>query len=117
MYGNRSHHDGGQRSFAPVKQGEVYDVNIEAVGEKGDGIAKIKGFVIFIPGVKQGQQVKIKINRVLRKVAFGEVCNDGTPTAEAGEGSAEGGDSYESEESTTEESSSEEATSEDSEEF
>lgn len=116
MYGNRPHHDGGQRSFAPVKQGEVYDVNIEAVGEKGDGIAKIKGFVIFIPGVKQGQQVKIKINRVLRKVAFGEVCNDGAPAAEGSEGATEGGDNYESEESTEETSSEEEAT-EDSEEF
>ncbi len=116
MYGNRPHQDGGQRSFAPVKQGEVYDVNIEAVGEKGDGIAKLKGFVIFIPGVKQGQQVKIKINRVLRKVAFGEVCNDGTPSTEPSEGASEGGDNQESEEATTEESSGEEA-SEDSDEF
>src|SRR3989344_1812269 len=69
MYGNR---DFGQ-SFAPVKIGDEVDVKIEAVGEKGDGIAKVKGFVIFVPGVKEGEEVKIRINKVLRKVGFGEV--------------------------------------------
>ncbi len=59
--------------FVPVKVGEEYDVNIEAVGEKGDGIAKVKGFVVFVPNVNEGDNVKIKISRVLRKVGFGEV--------------------------------------------
>ena len=38
--------------FAPVRVGEEVDVKIEAVGEKGDGIARVKGFVLFVPGVK-----------------------------------------------------------------
>ncbi|HLD12768.1 MAG TPA: TRAM domain-containing protein [Candidatus Nanoarchaeia archaeon] len=114
MYGDRPHFNGGQRSFAPVKPGEVYDVTIEAVGEKGDGIAKIRGFVIFIPGVKQGEQVKIKINKVLRKVAFGEVVNDGTAVTEQPAEGSEG--TGESNEASTEESS-QETKSEDSEEF
>lgn len=103
MYGDRPHFDGGQRSFAPVKPGEIYDVNIEAVGEKGDGIAKIRGFVIFIPGVKQGEQVKIKINKVLRKVAFGEVVNDGTAVTTPTEGGEGSGESYEGTTESTEE--------------
>ena len=40
---------GGRQSFAPVREGEELDVKIEAVGEKGDGIAKVKGFVLFVP--------------------------------------------------------------------
>ena len=60
-------------SQAPVKVGEVLEVNIDAVGGKGDGIARIKGFVIFVPGVKQGEAVKIKITKVLEKVGFAEV--------------------------------------------
>lgn len=69
---------GDRRSFAPVRVGEEIDVKIEAVGEKGDGIAKIKGFVIFVPNVKQGEDVKIRITKVLRKVGFGEVVSGAT---------------------------------------
>lgn len=61
------------RSFAPVREGEELDVKIEAVGEKGDGIAKVKGFVLFVPNTKEGDEVKVRITRVLRKVGFAEV--------------------------------------------
>lgn len=58
---------------APVKEGEIYEVNINSVGEKGDGIAKIKGFVLFVPNVKKGDYVKIKVTKVLKNVGFAEV--------------------------------------------
>jgi predicted RNA-binding protein with TRAM domain len=76
MYGNNdrgSRSFGGPQRFAPVKVGDELDVKIEAVGEKGDGIAKKDGFVIFVPGVNSGDEVKIKVNKVLRKVGFAEV--------------------------------------------
>lgn len=57
----------------PVQVGEEVDVKIEAVGEKGDGIAKKDGFVLFVPGVKEGDEVRIKITKVLRRVGFAEV--------------------------------------------
>lgn len=83
-----------RRSFSPVKVGDIVDVTIEAVGEKGDGIAKIKGFVIFVPNAKEGETVKIKITKVLRKVGFGEIVTEGEATAES-----ETEESYEDEES------------------
>ncbi len=58
---------------APVKAGETYEVSINAVGEKGDGIARVQGFVLFVPGVKKGDYVKIKITKVLKNVGFAEV--------------------------------------------
>lgn len=58
---------------APVKVGETYDVGINALGEKGDGIARVKGFVLFVQGVKKGDYVKIKISKVLKNVGFAEV--------------------------------------------
>jgi predicted RNA-binding protein with TRAM domain len=58
---------------APVKFGEKHDVWINSVGEKGDGIAKIKGFVLFVPGVKKGDYVKVEITKVLAKVGFAKV--------------------------------------------
>ena len=72
----------GFRSFAPVKIGDELDVKIEAVGEKGDGIAKKDGFVLFVPGVKEGDEVKIRITKVLRKVGFAEVVGEGSAPAE-----------------------------------
>lgn len=58
----------------PIKIGDEIDVEIESVGEKGDGIAKIEGFVIFVPGTQKGDKVKIRITKVFRKVGFGEVA-------------------------------------------
>lgn len=62
----------------PVKEGEVYDVTIETLGSKGDGIAKIKGLIIFIKDVKLKDQVKVKITSVRSNFATAEVI--GTPS-------------------------------------
>lgn len=124
MYGNygsgsRGGGYGGSRgggmgqSFAPVKVGEELEVTIEAVGEKGDGIAKKDGFVLFVPGVKQGDVVKIRVTKVLRKVGFAEVVGAGTPGAESAEPSE--GASEETTEAPAEQASEEPA--EDSESF
>lgn len=64
---------GARKSFAPINVGDELDVVIEAVGEKGDGMAKVKGFVIFIPNTKEGDSVRIKVTRVLKNVGFAEV--------------------------------------------
>ncbi len=61
------------RPFQPVKEGEELNAVIEAVAEKGDGIAKKSGFVIFVPGTKVGDKVKIRIKKVAKKVAFADV--------------------------------------------
>jgi 23S rRNA (uracil1939-C5)-methyltransferase len=56
-----------------VKEGEEINAVIEAIAEKGDGIAKKAGFVIFVPGTKVGDKVKIRVKKVAKKVAFAEV--------------------------------------------
>lgn len=66
---------------APVQVGEMYDVTIDSVGDKGDGIARVKGFVVFVPGTKLGESVKIKITKVLEKVGFAEVAGKGEAQA------------------------------------
>ena len=71
------------QSFAPVKVGDEIDVKIEAVGEKGDGIAKKDGFVLFVPNTKEGQEVKIRVTKVLRKVGFAEVVGESAPKEDA----------------------------------
>jgi predicted RNA-binding protein with TRAM domain len=71
--------------FSPVREGEELDVKIEAVGEKGDGIAKKNGFVLFIPGVNEGDEVRIRVSRVLKKVGFAEKIGDAQGPIESSE--------------------------------
>ena len=76
-------------STPPVNVGDELDVKIEAVGAKGDGIARKDGFVLFVPGVKEGDQVRVKITKVLRKVGFAEVAGGASTEAPAEEVPAE----------------------------
>jgi predicted RNA-binding protein with TRAM domain len=57
----------------PVEVGKEYDVTISDTSRRGEGIAKIDGFVIFVAGAKQGQSAKVKITRVTDRFATGEV--------------------------------------------
>ncbi len=77
--GNRFNDSG---SFAPVKVGDELDVKIEAVGEKGDGIAKKDGFVLFVPNAKEGDEVRVKVTRVLRRVGFAELLGKSDSNSE-----------------------------------
>lgn len=61
-----------QEKVAPVKVGESYDVSIDDIAKEGDGIARVEGFVIFVPQTKVGDKVKIKVNKVMRKFAIAE---------------------------------------------
>lgn len=87
----RENYDGGyggdrggyeQRS-APVNVGDEIDVTIEAVGEKGDGLAKKDGFVLFVANTKKGERVKVRITRVLKKVGFAEVVGQGSGASDS----------------------------------
>jgi len=69
----------------PVKVGEEYDVEISEVGNRGDGIARIKNFVVFVNGVKQGEKTRIKIKEVRERFAIGEKTEGGASTEEVGE--------------------------------
>ncbi|MGB3908202.1 MAG: TRAM domain-containing protein [Methanomethylovorans sp.] len=60
-------------STAPVDAGKEYEVTIEDIAKEGDGIARVSGFVIFVPGTSVGDEVTIKVTKVMRKFAFAEV--------------------------------------------
>ena len=87
---------GGFRSFKPkpVEVGKEYDVTISDVSRRGDGIAKVDGFVIFVAGAKQGQNVRIKVTQVSNRYASGQVV-DGSGTTGATGAEASGAESTE----------------------
>jgi len=63
----------------PVEVGKEYEVDIQELSRRGEGIARIEGLVIFVPNAKQGEHVKVKVTRISRKFAEAEVV-DGTET-------------------------------------
>lgn len=48
----------------PVEAGKEYNVEITELSRRGDGVAKIQGFIIFVKGAKVGDKVKIKVETV-----------------------------------------------------
>jgi predicted RNA-binding protein with TRAM domain len=68
---------GGFGGPKPVEMGKEYDVQISETSRKGDGIARIQGFVIFVVGGRVGQKVKIRITNVGARFATAEVVGSG----------------------------------------
>ena len=56
-----------------IEKNQEYIVKIIDNGFEGEGIAKIDGFIIFIPGAIKGEKVKILIVKVLSSHAFGKI--------------------------------------------
>ncbi len=57
----------------PVKVGEEHEVTIDTVGSRGDGIAKISNFVVFVPGGQANTKVKVRITSVRERFATAEI--------------------------------------------
>jgi predicted RNA-binding protein with TRAM domain len=81
-YGNRGgfgRSSGGFRK--PVEVGKEYNVSISDTSRRGEGIARVEGFVVFVPGTKQGDNVRIKVTQVSERFASGQVVQSSEPTA------------------------------------
>jgi predicted RNA-binding protein with TRAM domain len=74
----------------PVETGKEYDVQISEISRKGDGIARVQGFVIFVKDGKVGQNAKIRVTQVGNRFATAEIVNGATeqsaPTQEISSG-------------------------------
>ncbi|MBX0298038.1 TRAM domain-containing protein [Haloarcula nitratireducens] len=58
----------------PVEEGETRRVEIEDIGEQGDGIARVeRGYVVIVPEAELGERVAIEVHDVQSNVAFAEV--------------------------------------------
>ncbi len=68
----------------PVEVGKEYDVEVTELSRRGDGVAKVQGFVIFVQGAKVGQKVKIKVDRVGPRFASATVVTGGAASAAGG---------------------------------
>ena len=80
-YGQRGGYGGNRGGFGrssggfrkPVEVGKEYNVSISDTSRRGEGIARVEGFVVFVPGTKMGQNVRIKVTQVSERFASGQV--------------------------------------------
>ncbi len=71
----------------PVEPGKEYDVQITEISRKGEGIARIQGFVIFVKDGKVGQNAKIRITQIGNRFATAEIVDVTSKESVAGEAS------------------------------
>lgn len=61
-------------SGPPVQEGDVREVEIDDLGDEGDGIARVeRGYVIIVPDADKGERMTIEITNVRENVAFSEI--------------------------------------------
>ena len=61
-------------STPPVEEGDERTVEIEDIGDQGDGITRVeRGFVVIVPETERGERVTVEITEVAENVAFAEV--------------------------------------------
>jgi len=53
-----------------IAEGGEYEVIIQGISERGDGITKIGGFTVFVPRSEVGSKLKIRIIRVDRYARY-----------------------------------------------
>lgn len=62
------------RADAPVAEGDQLDVEIEDLGQQGDGIARVgPGYVLIVPGSEVGDEVTVEVQEVNPSFGFAEI--------------------------------------------
>mgnify|MGYP006298518575 CR=1 FL=1 len=56
-----------------VEEGNTYDVTIKDIGKKGDGVAFIDKYIVYVPGAVKGSAVKVRIEKISGTVAFASI--------------------------------------------
>ena len=61
----------------PVEAGKEYDVQVTEISRKGDGVARIQGFIIFVKGGRVGQKTRVRVTHVGDRFATAETISGG----------------------------------------
>jgi predicted RNA-binding protein with TRAM domain len=72
----------------PVETGKEYDVQVTEISRKGDGVARVQGFIVFVKGGRVGQRTRVRITHVGDRFATAETI-DGTIQQQVEDQSAE----------------------------
>jgi len=62
----------------PVEEGEEYVVDVEDIGDEGDGIAHVEDFVVLVPDGEMGERARVRIENVEPGFGVAEVLEHET---------------------------------------
>lgn len=57
---------------AGLEPGNIIDVTIESTSRRGDGVAKIGKYIVYVAGGRPGQKIKVKIAKISGSIIFTE---------------------------------------------
>ncbi|MFC6786667.1 SAM-dependent methyltransferase [Halobaculum halobium] len=60
------------RTDSPVSEGDRLTVEVTDTGEEGDGVARVDGYTLFVPGAEAGETVEIVVDDVKPRFGFTE---------------------------------------------
>ncbi|MDT8356896.1 MAG: translation initiation factor IF-2 subunit beta [Methanomicrobiaceae archaeon] len=55
-----------------LEEGAEIDVKIEFLSKRGDGVVKIGKYTLYVPNVRPGDEVRVRINRIAGTIGFTE---------------------------------------------
>ncbi|MFB6160701.1 MAG: SAM-dependent methyltransferase [Haloferacaceae archaeon] len=61
-----------RRVTAPVREGAVLEVEVVDEGSEGDGVAKLDGYTLFVPGATVGEVVSVRVTDLKANYGFAE---------------------------------------------
>ncbi|HHY46090.1 MAG TPA: 23S rRNA (uracil(1939)-C(5))-methyltransferase RlmD [Firmicutes bacterium] len=61
------------RLVPPVRHGETIEVSVTGLNHEGEGVARIDGFALFLPGALAGERVRARITTVKKNYGRGQV--------------------------------------------
>ena len=65
-----------------LRQDQVYTGTVEGYSSEGLGIVRLDGAVVFVPGAVRGETVDLRITRVMKTAAAGEIVKIHAPSPE-----------------------------------
>ncbi len=64
----------------PVKKNDELSITIDAVGSEGQGVGRVNGYAIFVPGALAGETVRTHIIKVTASYAVGKLLKVTSPS-------------------------------------
>ena len=65
-----------------LKEGNIYSGTVEGYSSEGLGIVRLNGAVVFVPQVVRGEEIDLRITKVMKTAAAGEAVKIRKPSVE-----------------------------------
>ena len=65
-----------------LREGKIYSGTVEGYTSEGQGVVRLDGAVVFVPGTIRGEEIDLRITKVMKTAAAGKLVKLRTPSPE-----------------------------------